>query len=256
VDDPLDMGGRAAVVTGGSRGIGRAIAARLLEAGAAVLVCARHVPEELPAGGGRRAEFVEADIRDAEQVERVVRTAVERFGRLDVMVNNAGGTPWAEAATLSPRFAEQVVQLNLLAPFHFAQKANAVMQGQDAGGVIVNIASVAGMGAAPGAAPYAAAKAGVISLTKTLALEWGPKVRVNCVSVGLVRTESAHTHYGDEETQARIAAVIAAGRMADPADVADACLFLASPLARYVSGANLVVDGGGEPPAFLSAYDT
>ena len=145
--DPLDMSGHAVIVTGGCRGIGRGITARFLEHGADVVICCRHEPEELPRAGGRAAVFVAADVREPDDIDRVVTSAVERFGRLDVVVNNAGGSPAADAATASPRF------------------------------------STAG----------------------------------------------------------------------EPGDVADACLFLASPLARYISGGNLVVHGGGERPAYLGA---
>ncbi len=125
------------------------------------------------------------------------------------------------------------------------------MQLQDQGGCIINIASVSVLRASPGTAAYGAAKAGVISLTRSLAVEWAPKVRVNAVSAGLIRTELAHLHYGDESSIQAVAATIPLRRMGEPGDVADACLFLASPLAGYISGENLVLHGGGEWPAFL-----
>ena len=127
------------------------------------------------------------------------------------------------------------------------------MQEQDEGGVILNIASVSAMRPSPGTAAYGAAKAGLLSLTQTLAVEWAPKVRVNAVTAGMIRTELAHLHYGDEDGIARVAATVPLGRMGEPRDVGDACLFLASPLASYVSGASLLMHGGGEKPAFLGA---
>jgi NAD(P)-dependent dehydrogenase (short-subunit alcohol dehydrogenase family) len=168
-------------------------------------------------------------------------------------VNNAGGAPSADAATASPRFSEAIVRLNLLAPLHVAQAATRVMQEQDDGGSIVNIASVSGLRPSPTAAAYGAAKAGLLNLTQTLAVEWAPKVRVNAVTAGLIRTELAGIWYGDEEGIAAVGATVPLGRMGEPADVAGACLYLASPLAAYVSGANIVVHGGGERPAYLSA---
>ena len=127
------------------------------------------------------------------------------------------------------------------------------MQGQEDGGSIINIASVSGRRPSPNSAAYGAAKAGLLNLTETLAVEWAPKVRVNAVTAGMVRTEQAHLYYGDEAGIAAVGATVPLGRMADPADVGDVCLFLASSLARYVSGAEIVVHGGGEKPAYLGA---
>ncbi|MCW3843592.1 SDR family oxidoreductase [Micromonospora yasonensis] len=250
--DP-DLTGKAVIVTGGTRGIGAEIARRYLEAGAQVLVCGRTVVDELPAGGGHGAEFLQADVRQPEQAAAVIDATVERFGRLDILVNNAGGSPMADAATVSPRFISSIVSLNLLAPFFLAQPANVVMQRQSEGGLILNIGSVAGRDPAPGTAAYSAAKAGLTTLTRALALEFGPRVRVNQVTVGLVRTELAHLHYGDEEGVRAVSATIPLGRMATPADVAAACLLLSSPLAGYVNGTELLVDGGGEIPARILA---
>ncbi len=250
---PLDFSSQAVLVTGGGRGIGRGIAEAFLAAGADVAVCGRKEPDELPSSGKKEALFVAVDVRDAEQVEAMVDEVVERLGRLDVLVNNAGGAPFAEMATASPRFSEKVIQLNLLGALYGAQQANRVMQGQDAGGVIINIASVSGVRPSPGTAAYGAAKAGLINLTASLAIEWGPKVRVNAVSPGMIRTEQAHLHYGDAAGIARVADTVPLKRLGTPEDVAGACLFLASPLASYVSGANLVLHGGGETPAFLTA---
>ena len=251
--DPLDLSGKVAIVTGGCRGIGRAITERFLGSGADVVICCRHEPEELPTGGGRKASFVAADVREVGDIEGVVSFALDHHGRIDVLVNNAGGSPPASAASASPRFSQAIVALNLLAPLNFSQRANAVMQAQPEGGVIVNIGSVSGLRPSPGTAAYGAAKAGLVNLTATLAIEWAPKVRVNCVSAGLVRTEQAPLHYGDQAAVAAVGATVPLGRMAEPEDVADVCLFLASPLARYISGENVVVHGGGESPAFLGA---
>lgn len=250
----LGLAGRAVLVTGGTRGIGRAIASRFLDAGAEVVVTGRTEPAMPPAGAdGRTAAFVPADVRDPDQVAALVETAVARLGRLDVLVNNAGGSPPADTATASPRFSEAVVRLNLLAPLWCAQRAYAVMAGQDEGGSIVNIGSVSGVRPSPGTAAYGAAKAGLINLTQTLAVEFAPAVRVNVVVAGLVRTEQADLFYGDEAAVAAVGATVPLGRMATPGDVADACCYLASPLAAYVSGAALLVHGGGERPAYLTA---
>ncbi len=253
MDNPLDFSGKVVIVTGGGKGIGRGISERFLQAGADVLVCGRSEPETLPRAGDREAVFAPCDVRDYEQIEACVNAAVTRFGRLDVLVNNAGGAPHAEAATASPRFSEAIIRLNLIAPLNFSQVANRVMQEQDDGGSIINIASVSTLRPSPGTAAYGAAKAGLVNLGGSLAVEWAPKVRVNAIVVGLTETEQSHLHYGDAEGIAAVGATIPLGRMAVPADVGDACLFLASPLASYVSGTNFAVHGGGEKPAFLDA---
>jgi len=249
----FDFSTKVAIVTGGTKGIGRGIAERFLEAGAEVVVCGRGEPEDLPAHADRTAHFIAADVRDVEQIATVVRFATDRCGRIDILINNAGGAPPADAATVSPRFSEKIVQLNLLAPLNFAQQANRVMQQQESGGAIVNIASVSALRPSPGTAAYGAAKAGVINLTQSLAVEWAPRVRINAIAAGMIRTEQADLHYGDAAGIAAVEATIPLQRLGEPRDVADACLYLASPLSSYVSGATLVLHGGGEKPAFLGA---
>jgi NAD(P)-dependent dehydrogenase (short-subunit alcohol dehydrogenase family) len=252
-DTPVPLPGRIVVVTGGCRGVGSGIATRFLEAGAEVVVCCRHEPDALPTAGGRSVSFVAADVRDPDAIDAVIAATLERHGRFDVLVNNAGGSPPADTATSSPRFSEAIIALNLTAPLVFSQRAFAVMREQPEGGAIVNIASVSGLRPSPETAAYGAAKAGLLNLTETLAVEFGPLVRVNAVTAGLVVTEQAHLFYGDAEGIAAVGATIPLGRMADPVDIADVCVFLASPLARYVSGANIVVHGGGELPAYIAA---
>jgi NAD(P)-dependent dehydrogenase (short-subunit alcohol dehydrogenase family) len=253
MDNPLDYSGQVVIVTGGGRGVGLGITTRFLEANAEVVICGRSEPETLPEAGGRKAEFIAADVRDVEQIEVVIAHTTQRFGRLDILVNNAGGAPEAEAATASPRFSESIIRLNLIAPLNFAQQANAVMQKQESGGVMINIASVSATRPSPGTAAYGAAKAGLLSLTQSLAVEWAPKVRVVGIIAGMIRTEQAHLHYGDEEGIAAVGATVPLGRMGEPRDIGDTCLYLASPLASYVSGTSVWVHGGGEKPAFLAA---
>jgi len=246
-----DLSGRAVLVTGGTKGLGRGVAEAFAAAGAKVLVCARNEPEGPIAG-----EFVAADLRDPEQAASVVDAVADRFGRLDVVINNAGGSPPAEAATASPRFVEKIIALNLLAPFYVAQRANAVMQQQDDGGVIVNIGSLSGARPSPGTAAYGAAKAGLDSLTQSLAVEWAPLVRVNALDVGPVLTEQSALHYGDEAGVAAVARTVPMGRLAEPRDVGNAAVWLASDLATHVTGARIELHGGGERPAFLDAATT
>lgn len=253
MSDPLDLSGKVAIVTGGTRGVGRGITRRFLEAGARVVVCARKEPQGPVSAGGREARFVPADVRDGEQIARVLAEVRESFGRLDVLVNNAGGSPQVMTADASPRFSEAIIRLNLIAPLEFARQANALMQDQEEGGSILFISSVSALRPSPGTAAYGAAKAGLLSLTQSLAVEWAPKVRVNSITAGMIRTELSELHYGDEEGIARVAATVPLGRLGEPDDVGDACLYLASPLARYVSGASLLLHGGGERPGFMDA---
>jgi NAD(P)-dependent dehydrogenase (short-subunit alcohol dehydrogenase family) len=157
------------------------------------------------------------------------------------------------AAEATPRFVQAIVDLNLLAPLWCAQSAHKVMALQEEGGAIVNVASVSGLRPSPGASVYGAAKAGLINLTQTLAMEWAPLVRVNCVSAGLLDTGAGDDFYGGPGGVDKVSATVPLGRMGTPEDVAQACLFLASPAAGFAAGANLVLDGGGEVPPFLTA---
>lgn len=242
-----DFSERVVVVTGGSRGVGAAVVSAFAAAGAHVVACGRHEATL------DDAVFVTADVRKPAEAEKVIAKAVEHFGRLDVLVNNAGGSPHALAAEASPRFVEAIVDLNLLAPLWCAQSAHKVMAVQEDGGSIINITSVSALRPSPGASAYGAAKAGLINLSATLAVEWAPLVRVNCVSGGLLDTGAGEEFYGGPGGLERMAATVPLGRMGTPEDMASACLFLASPGASYISGTNLVVHGGGEWPAFLRA---
>jgi NAD(P)-dependent dehydrogenase (short-subunit alcohol dehydrogenase family) len=249
MSDRLDMTGRSVLVTGGTKGVGRGIAETFLAHGADVMVCGRNEPDELPSADGRTASFFAADVRDTEQIAQLIAATREAFGSLDVLVNNAGGTPPAFVAGTSPRFLTSIITLNLVAPLLVAQQANDVMQDQDRGGSIINIGSVNGLSPAPGVAAYGAAKAGLLNLTQSLAVEFAPKVRVNQVTAGIIGTpEIFRQHYGDDaERIAELERGIPMGRMTTPEDVGDACLFLASSLASNIAGANLVVHGGGDP---------
>ena len=247
----MDVGlaGSVALVTGGVRGVGRGIVEVLHGAGAAVVTCARHEPEQPREG----VDYHVADVRDTEQMSALIDTIVARHGRLDVLVNNVGGAPYALVQDSSAKLLGKLIELNLLAPLLVAQLANTVMQRQDGGGVIVNVSSVSGHRPSPGTAAYGAAKAGLDNLTQSLAIEWAPKVRVNSVICGMIRTELAHVHYGDEEGIAAVGRTVPLGRLAQPEEIGNCVAFLASPLASYVTGGVLVAHGGGEAPAFLSA---
>lgn len=243
----LDLTGRVAIVTGGTRGLGRVVAERLAEAGCTVWVCGRNAPDSLPAG----ISFHAADIRDPEQAAAFVDVVVATHGRLDILVNNAGGSPAVAAAEASPRFFDSILRLNLHAPMYMAREAHAPMKA-GGGGSIVNIASVSGIRPSPGTAAYGAAKAGLLNLTQSLAQEWGPDgIRVNAIIAGLMQTETAGQTYGDTRAQAAVGRSMPLQRMGTGDDLAGTILYLCSDLASWVSGARINVDGGGERPYFL-----
>ena len=246
-----DLNGKVAIVTGGGGFIGRAITCAYLAAGAEVVICGRRKPGEAITANGKQAYFVAAEVRDPQQSQQVIDAALAQFGRLDILVNNAGGTPGVDAATAPAALTEKIIALNLTAPLVMSQQAYQAMQKSAGSGAIVNIASVAGARPAPGTMAYGAAKAGLLSATKSLAMEWGPHVRVNAIIVGLVNNPAAAEHYGGEQGYRNIAAMLPLGRMAEPQDIADAALYLSSNQSAYVSGATLEVDGGGEVPVFL-----
>ena len=248
---------RAVIVTGGTKGLGKVITEAFLDAGANVVICARNEPEDPVTSSGRTARFINADVRDPDQVQAVVDFCASEFGRLDVLVNNAGGAPPADSATVSPRFNEKIIALNLTAPMTFAQAAYRQMASQDdamaGGSAIINISSVSGGRPNPMGVAYGAAKAGLVNMAETLAHEWGPAVRVLTLTVGLIVTEEAELYYGDDTGIAQVGDVLAAKRMGTPADIAPVCLFLASPAAGWMTGTNVEVHGGGEIASYLAA---
>ncbi len=249
----VNLSGSVVLVTGGVRGVGAGISRVFLDAGATVVACARRPADTPVESNGRGIDFLPCDVRDVDSVRGLIGQIVEKYGRLDTVVNNAGGAPFALAADASANFHSKIVQLNLLAPLLVSQVANEVMQKQETGGSIVMISSVSGHRPSPGTAAYGAAKAGVDSLVSSLAVEWAPKVRMNSVICGLVNTESSHLHYGDEEGIAAVSRTVPMQRMATPEDIGRTAAFLASPLAAYITGSQLLVHGGGEKPAFLEA---
>jgi NAD(P)-dependent dehydrogenase (short-subunit alcohol dehydrogenase family) len=240
------LAGRVVLVTGGVRGVGAGISRVFAAQGATVVTCARRPVDDLP------WEFRACDIRDDDAVKGLIDGIVGDHGHLDVVVNNAGGSPYVPAAEASAKFSTKIVELNLLGALHVSTHANAVMQNQASGGSIVNISSVSGRRPTPGTVAYGAAKAGVESMTVTLAVEWAPKVRVNSVVVGMVETEQSELFYGDAESIAAISRNVPLGRLAKPEDIGWATAFLASQAASYISGASLEVHGGGEPPHYLA----
>ncbi|WP_029144880.1 SDR family oxidoreductase [Microbacterium luticocti] len=246
----IDLSGKVVAITGGGRGVGRGIVTRFLASGADVEFCGRTEPDTLPEADGRRARFTAVDVRDPEQVDAWMSQLRARHGGLDVLVNNAGGSPFGRFEAGSPGYLRAITELNFLSAAFTARAAWSLLR--ERRGSVINITSISARRPSPGTAVYGAAKAALESLTHSLGAEWAPEVRVNAVRCGLVATDGADEHYGSPEQHARVAGTIPRGRLATPEEVGDVCVFLASPLAAHVTGGVVPVDGGGEWPAFLS----
>jgi 3-oxoacyl-[acyl-carrier protein] reductase len=240
----IDLSGRVAIVTGGGRGVGRGITERLLEAGAEVVICGRKEPESLPAGGGRRALFTPADVRELEQIEAVGAFTEERFGRIDVLVNNAGVAPGGPVETLSEEAWDLNLDVNLKGTFLMCQAVVPVMKRQRSGRII-NAASFAAILPITGSAAYAASKAGVHYFTRVLAGELGPwNITVNCYAPGMIPTEINRFREQPPERQRRLLDTLTFRRWGEARDVANLVCFLASDLAGYITGTLIDVSGG------------
>lgn len=255
--------GKVAVVTGGSSGIGLATCARLLQEGACVVMAARRADAgeaavrvllaEARAGNDpaeARLAFQPTDVTDRAQLDALFAFAEARFGRLDVLVNNAGGAGVGPVDTLPARHWQRLIALNLTALFDACQAVLPAMRrtiaaGVAAGTAIVNVASLTAVAGEAGMAAYAAAKAGALNFTRSLALELIREgIRVNAVSPGAVDTPLAALSTGTPHVKAAFEAAIPAGRFARPEEIAAAIAFLAADEASFVVGANLLVDGG------------
>ncbi len=244
----IDLSGTVALVTGVSRGIGGHVARGFAAAGASVVLQVRsdraygeEVALEIEAVGGH-AHVVHADLRDEAAAERVVRSAVDRFGRLDALVNNAGVQPVQDLAGMTLADWRDVVDTNLGATFACTQAAARVMAAAS-GGSITHVASIEGSQPAHGHAHYAASKAAVIMHARAAALEYGPRgIRVNTVSPGLIHRGGLEEAWPEGVQRWLRAAPL--GRLGQGSDVAAACVFLASPMASFITGHDLVVDGG------------
>ena len=245
-----DLTGKTALVTGASRGIGRALALGLARAGADVALSARdeallqEVRGEVEALG-RKAFVLPADVTDPEACVRLAQDAIGALGHLDVLVNNAGGSSFMGPFTdLRFKGWEKTMRLNVDSIVHLSQPVGRHMLERGSGSVI-NVASVAGLTATPTLAAYGASKAAVISLTKTLALEWGPQgVRVNALCPGWTKTDLNKDLWGDEELAAMMVANQGLKRWATVEEMVGPTVFLASDASSYVTGQALVVDGG------------
>jgi 3-oxoacyl-[acyl-carrier protein] reductase len=240
---------QVAIVTGASQGIGRAIALELARVGADVVVCSRRPAALKPVADqiralGRQALAVECDVADAVQVDDVVGRTTSAFGRIDLLVNNAGYRIRAPLEDLSRREWDAMIATNLTGVFLFSQAVGRVMIGQRAG-TIVNVTSVAGRSGARGMAAYAAAKAGVTVLTQSLGAEWAKYgIRVNAVAPGPVETEGVLEVWKTPAMIAQATGEVPLGRLGRPEEIAWAVVFVASDQARFMTGETLYVSGG------------
>ncbi len=251
----ISMEGKVALVTGASRGIGKAIAAGLAEAGASVMLSSRKIDaleaaaDEIRSGGaaGELAVYA-AHAGRVEEAEACVAATVERFGRLDVLVNNAATNPYYGATLgIEPSAFDKTVEVNLRGPLFWSKYAHAAFAEQ--GGVIVNIASVGGLRAEFGLGTYNLTKAALIHFTRQLAGELGP-TRVVGIAPGLVQTDFAAVlvdNFGE-----KLAAALPTGRLGEPEDIANLAVFLASDAASWITGETFVIDGGAGVKASLS----
>ena len=247
----INFKNKTVVITGGSKGIGLEITKTFLKHQANVIVLARNKPKRKIQSKGNAGYFIECDIRNTDSIDSAIKDIASKYKSIDVLINNAGGAPMADSLTASPKFHEAIIDLNLTAPLNLSQKIAKKMIKQQTVSNIINISSVTATRPTPGSAAYGAAKGALVNLTKTLAVEWAPKIKVNSIIVGYIETENSILHYGSKSEIKKVAKTIPLKRMGQPQDVANACVFFASDLAEWVTGSALEVHGGGESPAYL-----
>jgi gluconate 5-dehydrogenase len=252
VQELFDLGGKVAIVTGGATGLGRQMADALAECGANVVVCARNAERCEAAAAelealGVRSIGLGCDVRDRDSIESVVRTTIERFGRVDVLVNNSGTSWGADAESVPLEGWQKVIDVNLTGAFLFAQAVGRRLIEQGEGGKIVNIASVAAFRGAPkeamNAVPYNASKGGLIAMTIDLAVKWAPyEIHVNAIAPGWFPSDMSEKVL--EASGDRLLARVPLGRYGNSHDLKGAAAFLASHASDFVTGTTLFVDGG------------
>ena len=249
--NPFSLVGHVALVTGGTRGIGLATARGLARAGASVAVVARTAEATKTVVSDIEREFevealpIVADISREDEIPSIVANVTDRFGRIDVLVNNAGASaPFAPLIDVTPKLFDKVMNLNVRAPLCLTRAAVKAGLGHG-GGSVINIVSAAGLKAEPFMGLYSAAKAAMISATKTLARELGPQgIRVNAVAPGVIDTDFSKAIVETPELHQSVIAKTALGRVGEADEVAGTVVWLASPAASYTTGSIIVVDGG------------
>ena len=255
---PFSLEGKTAIVTGGGTGIGKSIAIEFARAGADVAICSRKLEHLEPVSKaihdlGRRTFAMAVDVRQEEQVKAIVERAVSEWGRLDVMVNNAGASFRARPEEISINGWNTVIGINLNGVFLGCKWAGKQMMQQKTGGVIVNISSIAGVYGSTMMSHYGAAKSAVITLTRELGVAWGRKgIRVNCIAPGPVETEGylevlKQAGPDGKKTYDAVAARVGMGRWGKVEEIAYPCIFLASDASAWMTGETIVIDGGPPP---------
>lgn len=246
----FDLTGKAAIVTGSGRGIGKGIAIGLADAGADVVITARtpadteKVVAEIRAMG-RKAMAVQADVRDAAQINNVVAQCIKEFGKVDILVNNAGGHFVVKTIEMSENAFDAILRENLKSQFIFSQTVAREMIKHNQGGSIINMASMAAFRNYQYNAAYGIAKAGIVNFTKTFALDMAPyNIRVNALAPGYIMTEGTEKLYNEPEINKMVHNIVPMKRFGIPEDVAGAAIYLASDASKYVTGHTMVIDGG------------
>jgi NAD(P)-dependent dehydrogenase (short-subunit alcohol dehydrogenase family) len=246
----FDLSGKRALVTGASRGIGRAIAEGLAGAGAEVAVAARPSPDLKDAAAsierlGRRSAAISLDVSNVDDCARAVSTTIKELGGLDILVNNAGTEQVSPSLEVTEATWDKILDTNLKGAFFCAQAAAKAMQTAGTGGAIINICSLTSEVGIPTAVPYGSSKSGLLGMTRALAVEWAPLgIRVNGIAPGYFRTALTDKFFESEEWQKRMLAGIPIGRFGRLDDLVGAAVFLASPASNYITGHCLAVDGG------------
>ena len=236
------------LVTGASRGVGFEICKQAAVEGHKVITLSRNIT---PLKGMQNIHPFAVDLSIESALVDFVEEIKTSFRSIDVLINNAGGAPLINSLDASMNFNNAIIDLNLNSSFAVSYYVAKKMIKKSSGCVITNISSVTATRPTPGSAAYGAAKGGLVNLTKTLAVEWAPRIRVNSIITGYIETENSLVHYGSKKDMKPVAKTIPMQRMGTPEDIANACLFLSSVNSSWITGTAIEVHGGGESPTYL-----